>query len=75
MDVTRRLAEFVACTASEAIPAEPREQAKRAVLDTLGVMLAGSREAASQIVAAMVREQGGVPEATVLGHGLRATAG
>ena len=75
MDVTRRLAEFVACAPSEAIPTEARVQAKRALLDTLGVVLAGSREAASQIVAAMVREQGGVPEATVLGHGWRAPAG
>src|SRR5207249_772416 len=55
-------------------PPEARGQARRAVLDTLGVTLAGSREHASTKVAAMVREQGGLEEAAVLGHDFRAPA-
>ncbi|MDO8616171.1 MAG: MmgE/PrpD family protein [Dehalococcoidia bacterium] len=74
MNVTERLAQFVACTPPEAIPPEARLQARRAVLDTLGVALAGCREEAPRIVAAMAREQGGAPEALVLGHSLRAPA-
>ncbi len=70
MNLTERLARFVAGTTD--VPAEARLQARRAVLDTLGVILAGSREEASRIVAGWVREQGGVPEASVLGHGFRA---
>ena len=72
--ITQRLAEFVACAPSGDIPAEASEQARRAFLDTLGVTLAGSREDASRIAAEMVREQGGVDEAAVLGHGFRAPA-
>jgi len=74
VNVTARLGEFVACTPSDAIPAEARVQAKRAILDTLGVALAGSGEDASRIVVEMVREQGGVEEAVVLGHGFRVPA-
>ena len=74
MKITERLAKFVASTPTTAIPPEARGQARRAVLDTLGVTLAGSREDASMKVAAMVREQGGLEEAAVLGHDFRAPA-
>ena len=74
MKITERLAEFVASTPTAVIPPDAREQARRAVLDTLGVMLAGSREEASTKVAAFVREQGAAEEAAVLGHDFRAPA-
>ena len=73
--MTRRLAEFVASTPSRDIEPAAREQARRAILDTLGVMLAGSREDAARITAEMVREQGGSAESTVVGHSFRAAAG
>jgi 2-methylcitrate dehydratase PrpD len=73
--ITRRLAEFVATTPSSGILFEAREQARRAFLDTLGVMLAGSREDAARIAADMVRDQGGSTEASVFGHGFAAPAG
>jgi 2-methylcitrate dehydratase PrpD len=72
--ITRRLAEFVATTHSNDIEPAAREQARRAILDTLGVMLAGSREDATRITADMVREQGGAAEATAVGHGFRVAA-
>ena len=72
MNISERLARFVAET--EGVPQEAIAQAKRAVLDTLGVALAGSREESARAVAAWVREQGGRAEATVLGQGLRAPA-
>ncbi len=74
MNVTERLASFVAGADAEDIPPEARLQARRAILDTLGVTLAGCGEEASGLVAAWVREQGGPEEASVLGHGFRATA-
>lgn len=72
--ITQRLAEFVASAQSETIPPTARDQARRALLDTLGVTLAGSREDASRIAADLVREQRGAGEAAVFGHGFSATA-
>lgn len=74
VDVTRKLADFVADTPSAAIGTKACEQAKRAFLDTIGVTLAGCREEGPGIVAAMVRDQGGAEEATVFGAGFRAPA-
>jgi 2-methylcitrate dehydratase PrpD len=75
VEITRGLARFIACTPGESIPEGARLQAKRAFLDTIGVLLAGSREGAGAIIAARVREDGGSGEASVLGHGFRAPAG
>lgn len=74
MNVTGALARFVADAAAGDIPEEARLQARRAVLDTLGVILAGCGEDAGRIVVGWVREQGGTAEASVLGHGFRAPA-
>lgn len=74
MKITHRIAEFVVSTPTAAIPSDAREQARRAVLDTLGVLLAGSRGDASVKVAALVREQGGAQDAAVIGHDFRAPA-
>jgi 2-methylcitrate dehydratase PrpD len=74
VEITQELARFVSSTTSEGIGAEAREQARRAVLDTLGVTLAGSREEAARIVADSVRHDGGREEATVLGAGFSAPA-
>ena len=70
MEITRLLGRFVAGTPAGATTTEARLQARRAILDTLGVTLAGSRAEASRVVAGLVREQGGAAEAAVLGHGL-----
>ncbi len=70
MNVSERLARFVAET--ENLPEEAIDQAKWAVLDTLGVTLAGSREESARTVADWLREQGGRADATVLGRGFRA---
>ncbi len=74
MKITQRLAEFVASAPSGDIPPPAREQARRAILDTLGVMLAGSGEDASRILAAMARDQGRSEEATVFGYAFRVPA-
>lgn len=73
MNVSERLARFVAET--DSVSDDAIEAAKRAVLDTLGVALAGSREGSARIAAAIAAERGGREEATVIGHGFRAPAG
>jgi 2-methylcitrate dehydratase PrpD len=74
VSLTRTLAELVVTTRFEDLPTPAVLQAKRALLDTLGVGLAGSREPAARIVAEMVRDLGGRQEATAAGFGLRCTA-
>ncbi len=72
VNASERLARFVA--EAESVPEEAIAQAKRSVLDTLGVALAGSSEEGVRIVAEWVRKQGGHEEATVLGQRFRAPA-
>ena len=72
MNASERLARFVVET--ESVPEDAIAQAKRALLDTLGVTLAGSWEESARIVADWVREQGGRAEAAVLGRSFRAPA-
>ena len=67
-----RLARFVAET--ETVPDDTLHQAKRCLLDTLGVALAGSREESARAVAAWLADQDGRPEAVVLGRALRLPA-
>ncbi|MEX0801580.1 MAG: MmgE/PrpD family protein [Dehalococcoidia bacterium] len=73
MNVSDRLARFLAGT--ETVPDDALEAAKRAVLDTLGVALAGSREESARIAADRAREHAGREESTVLGQGFRAPVG
>jgi 2-methylcitrate dehydratase PrpD len=72
VNASERLARFVAET--ESVPEDAIAQAKRALLDTLGVTLAGSREESARIVADWVREQGDRAEVKVLGRSFRAPA-
>jgi len=68
---TDHLAEFVTKSRWEDCPAEAVDIARRAILDCLGVMLAGSIEPAARIVAEVARAEGGSPLATVVGTPLR----
>lgn len=74
MSLTRTLAEHVISTRFQDLPAEAVVQAKRAILDTVGVGLAGSREPAARIVAEIVQELGGRDQATAAGFGFRCSA-
>ena len=71
MRATAHLAEFVTKSRWEDCPAEAVDIARRAILDCLGVMLAGSIEPAARIVAEVARAEGGSPLATVVGTPLR----
>jgi 2-methylcitrate dehydratase PrpD len=74
MEITRTLAEYVVNTGPADLPAEAVTQAKRAMLDTLGVMLAGSAEPCARIAAGVVAREEGKPVAAVIGQGFAAPA-
>lgn len=74
MSATSRLAEFVAKSRWEDCPAAAGEAARRAILDCLGVMLAGSVEPAARIVQKVAEAEGGAPLCTVVGAGRRTGA-
>jgi 2-methylcitrate dehydratase PrpD len=67
MSATTRLAEFVAKTTLDDVPAEGLALVRRAALDTIGVMLAGAAEPAARIVRRVAAAEGGTPLCTVLG--------
>jgi 2-methylcitrate dehydratase PrpD len=69
-----RLAEFVVKSRWEDVPAAAVDAAKRAVLDTVGVMLAGAVEPPAQIVRRLAEIEGGTPLCSVLGTPLRTSA-
>lgn len=74
MDVTRKVAEFVVETKLEDIPEPVRNIAREAILDGVGVTAAATVEPAGKIITEYVRDQGGTPEATVIGGGYRTSA-
>lgn len=67
---TERLATFVAGQSANEIPADVYDAARDAVIDTLGVALAGSQEPVAEIVTAWVNETGAQGRATVWGSSL-----
>ena len=68
---TARLAEFVRSAALAGAPEAARVQARRAALDSFGVMLAGASEPVARIVRSVARVEGGAPLCTVIGTALR----
>lgn len=74
MGITQQLAEFLVTSGFDAMPPDVTHAAKRAIIETVGVILAGSQEPASRTTASFVRKTGGNPRATVLGNGLLTSA-
>src|SRR6266436_1398234 len=74
MRATSAIAEFIAKSRWEDCPAGEVDAARRAILDCLGVMLAGSVEPSARIVTDIARSEGGAPLATVVGTPLRTGA-
>lgn len=71
---TRILAEFIAATNLRDIPKEAGEAGKRAILDFLGVALAGLQDPLSAIILDLLEEMGGKNQATVWGKGIRTSS-
>src|SRR6202048_971742 len=74
MNTTSMLAEFVTKSRVEDCPEAALDGARRAILDCLGVMLAGSIEPAARILQQVALAEGGLPLATVVGTGRRTGA-
>ena len=65
------IADFITGFELEKVPPVAIERARTAFVDTVGVMLAGSRSEPSEIVREMVQVEGAEPAASVVGHSLR----
>src|SRR5216684_3237614 len=74
MNTTSMLAEFITKSRLEDCPEAALGGARRAILDCLGVMLAGSIEPAARILQQVAQAEGGLPLATVVGTGRRTGA-
>ena len=72
MDVTVRLAQFVVDSRWENIPAAVRHESKRALLNILGAVFAGCRDAAVDHALAVLQPFSGPAEASIIGRSERA---
>src|SRR5262244_2924786 len=72
MRATSVLAEFIVKSRWEDCPAAAVDAARRAILDCVGVMLAGSVEPAARIVQQIAESEGGAPLATIVSAALAA---
>ncbi|HEX6435754.1 MAG TPA: MmgE/PrpD family protein [Candidatus Binatia bacterium] len=74
MEATAQIARFVVDTEFQKIPAQAVKLAKTAMLDCLGVALAGSKESSARICAEIVRQEHAKEESSVIGQGFKSTA-
>jgi 2-methylcitrate dehydratase PrpD len=74
MSLTRELADLVVDTDFEDLSEDVLVAARRAIVDTLGVTLAGSAEEGSRIVLDHVQRSASAPEATVVGSAVQTSA-
>lgn len=71
---TDRIAQFIAETDYESLPKEAVSIAKKAILDCMGVTIAGSNEPVTKILTGQVRQMRAVGEAGVICGGFRTTS-
>jgi 2-methylcitrate dehydratase PrpD len=69
MEQTIKLARFIAETGFDDLPQAALQAGKRSFLDCLGAALGGTRSRAATIVADLIVESGGMPQATLLCRG------
>jgi len=70
---TARVVDFVAGFDLKSVHALAVERARLAFIDTVGVMLAGSRSEPAAIVLELVRAEGAAPAASIAGQSLRSS--
>jgi 2-methylcitrate dehydratase PrpD len=71
VSTTAELSEFVAQLRPEHMPDEVLHQAKRCLIDWLGVTLAGSADPSAAVLCATADQLGSTDQATVIGRGRR----
>ena len=73
-DHTRHAAEFITGLEYRKIPERAVDAARGAILDSLGVALAGSQDSPGMICAELAREEGAREEAVLFGQGFRSSS-
>ena len=73
LGMTRQVAQFIVNTKESDIPAEAYEHAKLAVLDWLGVTLAGASDPLVRKLVDFSASVGGIPQSSVLGYNTKKT--
>ena len=73
MEVTKGLSEYIVNLKFLDLPKDVVEGAKLCFLDWLGVTLSGSKEPLTNILVAVAEEQGGKPQATLIGRNKKAS--
>jgi 2-methylcitrate dehydratase PrpD len=71
---TKNLSQFICSTNYEDLPVEVVKAAKLAILDFIGVAMAGSQEPSGRIISEMVRQDQAHGEVTVIGDKLKTSA-
>jgi 2-methylcitrate dehydratase PrpD len=71
MEATATLARWIATTTYDNIPAAAIEQAKKSILDLIGTATYGTTSQLGKIMLEFTREQGGNPQARVIGTNIR----
>ena len=74
-DVSAVLAHNLVSMRYEDIPAFDREETKKRIADAIGCTFTGYQDRTSRIVMHLLVDQGGKPEATILGSGHRVPQG
>ena len=71
MGTTETLARWIASTTYDKIPTAAIEQAKKSILDYIGTAAYGTTSQLGKIILEFTREQGGNPQARVIGTDIR----
>jgi 2-methylcitrate dehydratase PrpD len=74
MEISEKIAEFIVETNLKEIPEEAVNFTRGALIDTVGVALAGSTDPAARIIKLFVEKLGSKPVAGVIGGQIRATS-
>jgi 2-methylcitrate dehydratase PrpD len=70
---TQGLSQFIVKTGFDDLPPEVVTAAKYAILDHIGVAMAGSQDTSGRIISELVKENRSAPEATVIGQRYKAS--
>src|SRR4029453_7216576 len=74
MGATDRLAQFITDTHYDTLPGEGVAAAKIGIMDGMANMLAGAPQPLAAIISQYVRQLGGAPQCSVVGHDVRTNA-
>ncbi len=74
MNVTEKLASWIVSARYEDVPPNAYEQAKKSILDFIGVSIFGSTTPLGRIMIDYIREHGGSAQARILGTNIKTTS-